>query len=108
MRKCLEDWERSDLSDEACLLTSELVTNAIVHGQSELSVKVQLAQRALSVEIRDENPSLVRSQVVAELAESGRGLQIVEALSLTWGVRPAPGGKAVWFSLDASAPASGR
>lgn len=97
----LESWGRADMTDVACLLTSELVTNAVVHAPGDLSLRLTLDDQTLRVEIRDGSTQLPESQLVPNPQKSGRGLQIVGALSTSWGTSPVPGGKVVWFELRA-------
>ena len=85
--------------DDALLLASELVTNAVLHGRSEVCVEVEERGAVLRVSVLDEN-----SRHPAPVAEDpdaldGRGLALVEALSQRWGVEDRPLGKAVWFEL---------
>jgi anti-sigma regulatory factor (Ser/Thr protein kinase) len=87
------------MAEVAMLLTSELVTNAIVHAQSPLTVAVALENQRVRVAVSDQSDSIpVRSKTTPS-DESGRGLQLVDALARSWGVEPAAGGKAVWFEL---------
>jgi hypothetical protein len=51
------------------------------------------------VEVFDGTRRLPRKQRPALEAESGRGLQVVEALATTWGTDSVPSGKVVWFEL---------
>jgi anti-sigma regulatory factor (Ser/Thr protein kinase) len=88
----------------ASLLTSELVTNAIVHGRSGPTVEAELgSDRVLRVAVTDDS-SAILPDIDPEPhpnIEGGRGLLIVSLLAARWGFRPAPGGgKAVWFELD--------
>jgi anti-sigma regulatory factor (Ser/Thr protein kinase) len=87
-----------ELVDVAELLTSELVTNAIRHGASGFELKIDVAEN-IRVEVRDEGAG--RPSVVAAGPQdpSGRGLGIVEALSIAWGVIPSADGKTVWYEL---------
>ena len=90
--------------DDALILTSELVTNAIHHGRPAVTLAVQLEPSALTVVVTDtgpERPPLVPSTPHPD-SPVGRGLVIVDALATRWGVTPQPGspGKAVWFVLD--------
>ena len=85
--------------DDALLLASELVTNAVLHGRSEVCVEVAARGDVLRVSVLDEN-----SRHPARVAEDpnaldGRGLALVEALSERWGVEDRPLGKAFWFEL---------
>ncbi len=93
-----------DLSDSAQLATSELVTNAIVHGRSEvhLHLAVDGQRGALRVEVGDDNSRHPRMQPADDGALDGRGLFIVDLLATRWGVRDTPTGKVVWFELVAS------
>lgn len=84
----------------AALLASEVTTNAARHSDSAIEVRVELGER-LRIELYDDSH---RMPVLTEAAlgdTSGRGLQIVAALSERWGVRPEGSGKAVWFELMA-------
>ena len=103
--------------DVAILLTSELVTNAVTHatvnpnGQAaerehtaEAVLLVIAADDAgLRVDVHDGSGDLpIVSGYVAEAdAETGRGLLLVTSLSAEWGFHRTPGGKAVYFTLQA-------
>src|SRR3954470_7301201 len=99
------------LLDIATLLTSELVTNGIVHAHTELRVVVDVTDRHLRVEVADGNPSLPARRDYDESAVTGRGMEMVELLSQEFGAEPIDGdGKRVWFRLargDTSGAAAG-
>ena len=107
----LEHWELSQLSEVAALLTSELVTNAIVHGKDDSVVAVTAAviDGFLEVGVSDHGtvpPEGLHAKAGAleathARAERGRGLAIVEKLADDWGTAPFTGGKLVWFRLGA-------
>jgi CheY-like chemotaxis protein/anti-sigma regulatory factor (Ser/Thr protein kinase) len=104
----LEPWQTGTLVETVTLLVSEVVTNAIVHGGSDVGVVVQLTQHAARVEVTDHGnvPPALRSPDPDE--ESGRGLRLVESLARTWGVRQLPGdGKTVWFEVARDHPPPG-
>jgi anti-sigma regulatory factor (Ser/Thr protein kinase) len=83
------------------LLTSELVTNAIVHGSGDATLVVEVARDHLHVEVLDSAPMRnLQPLQVEPSSEHGRGLAIVDALASSWGVEPRYVGKAVWFDLD--------
>src|SRR3954468_4155251 len=93
---------RSDetLLDLATLLTSELVTNGIVHAHTELRVVVDVTERVVRVEVADGKPSLAARRDYDESAMTGRGIEMVELLSHEFGAEPIDGdGKRVWFRL---------
>jgi anti-sigma regulatory factor (Ser/Thr protein kinase) len=89
----------------AQLVTSELVTNAIIHGGTDVEVSVWVTEsRAVRIEVADGSSCCdlpVRSP--PRHAVSGRGLSIVEQLADEWGVEPNEGGKMVWATLAGAA-----
>lgn len=88
--------------DDALLLTSELVTNAVLHGRSELCVEITSAGDSIRVAVLDENSR--HPAVVSEDPDAldGRGLALVAAVATRWGVDDRPMGKSVWFELSRS------
>lgn len=93
----------TDVCDSAQLATSELVTNAIVHGRSEvrLRLSVDADRRAIRIEVGDDNSRHPRMQPADDGALDGRGLFIVDLLATRWGVRDSEAGKVVWLELAA-------
>ncbi|MFD4681369.1 ATP-binding protein [Streptomyces sp. NPDC058417] len=88
--------------DDVCLVVSELVTNAYLHGTTRgdsLRVVVVSAESFVRVEVHD--PVRRRPRVLGPSAESegGRGLRIVAGLAARWGVEERPFGKAVWAEV---------
>jgi signal transduction histidine kinase len=86
----------------ARLLLSEVVTNAVRHGEGE-TIRVLLAANAvgeLRCEVTDEGQGFAPTpRDKPSTDEGGWGLQLVEALSRRWGVRE--GRAHVWFELTA-------
>lgn len=94
-----------DTRDSLLLLTSELVTNAVVHARTELEVGVTLTDRDVLVTVHDLD--LGRSEQRGDERDGGRGLPLVEALSEATGrVAHSGGGKTAWFRL--ARPGAGR
>jgi anti-anti-sigma factor len=94
-----------ELVDRAVLVASELVTNAVVHSQGPMRLRLELHQERLHLAVYDQSPRLLAlATEPGDLdAEGGRGLLIVDQLASTWGVRHAPGGgKAIWCVLERS------
>jgi anti-sigma regulatory factor (Ser/Thr protein kinase) len=89
----------SALVDDALLLTSELVTNSVLHGGPPLVIAVECDAEQLQVRVRDGSPAVPAPQEPAQSDENGRGLALVAALSADWGVDPEPDGKYVWFAI---------
>jgi anti-sigma regulatory factor (Ser/Thr protein kinase) len=84
------------------LIGSELVTNAVLHARTELTLTLELRDRLvrISVEDRSRAPATLRHYQADAL--TGRGLGVVAALSERWGVSAAPDGKVVWAEVVAS------
>lgn len=86
----------------AALVVTELVTNAVLHGQPTLDLTVEWDGMAVLLEVHDQGggqPIALPLNVDDARATSGRGLALVAHISDDWGIRPdAPGtaGKAVW------------
>lgn len=92
------DWR--DGLDDARLLVSELATNAVVHAHTEFTVVVARVGAVVRISVRDEHPTPPALHGRGRLAESGRGLGIVAALTRRWGHHPTAGGKVVWGELS--------
>ncbi|HVM27715.1 MAG TPA: ATP-binding protein [Mycobacteriales bacterium] len=86
--------------DDALLLTSELVTNAVLHGRSEVCLEVAVRNGVVRFSVADENSRHPTPVTEDPDALDGRGLALVEALCERWGVEDRPMGKAVWFELS--------
>ena len=98
---CVRGGLSPDRTNDALLLTSELVTNAVLHGRSEVSLEVVLGV-VLRVSVVDENSRHPTSVSEDPDALDGRGLALVDALAARWGVQDLAMGKAVWFELATS------
>ncbi len=80
-------------------MISELVTNAVIHGRSAVTVEVVVRHARLRVEVSDDGEGLPRVQPLDDAVPSGRGLRIVGVLASDWGVATNTRGKTVWFEL---------
>jgi serine phosphatase RsbU (regulator of sigma subunit)/anti-sigma regulatory factor (Ser/Thr protein kinase) len=96
VRERLRDWGLTGISDTVELLVSELVTNALVHGVGQISLRLIRASTLLC-EVRDDGKELPYLRSADDNAESGRGLQLVSFLAERWGNRRTENGKVVWF-----------
>ncbi|MFE7560622.1 ATP-binding protein [Kitasatospora sp. NPDC057500] len=101
LRAALGLWGVPELADTAELLTSELVTNALVHtGQGAVFDAVLTGDQRLRIEVQDGTARLPgRRRDPDTCATSGRGLLLVEALADSWGVQLRGDGKVTWFEL---------
>ena len=100
------DGQAPGVVEDAVLLTSELVTNAVRHAESTVRVVVAVDDRFVRVEVHDDSDLLPVVGPARSTAMGGRGMPMVDVLARRWGVTPAAdGGKAVWFELGlAGAP----
>lgn len=93
--------ETDEVLEAALLLTSELVTNAVLHAAGTINVDVDLDLTAVRVEVGDTSAERPHPRDATPEATSGRGLHLVEAMARAWGVdRQRDDGKIVWFELD--------
>jgi PAS domain S-box-containing protein len=88
-----------DVADTTALVVSELVTNAVLHTGSALTVRLRPADHVLHVEVLDDDSRPPRMRDPLDDEDSGRGLHLVEALSRRWGIRTLDTGKVVWSEI---------
>lgn len=94
--KTFRSWGVDEV-DDAMLLTSELVTNAIVHAGTEVTLVCEMLGGQVRVEVHDRHQA--RRVPVPGDQVSGRGLLFPDTLATTWGVTYGHGGKQVWFTM---------
>jgi anti-sigma regulatory factor (Ser/Thr protein kinase) len=86
--------------DQAELVVSELVTNAVSHGNSGCEVRIGLTDNTLRIEVTDRGAGTPDVLATTGRDEHGRGLVLVSAVAAAWGVDTTPGdGKVVWAHL---------
>ncbi|NUR40046.1 MAG: MEKHLA domain-containing protein [Streptomyces sp.] len=99
LNKALTAWECGGPAEEARLLLSEILTNAVQHAEGPIGLHLCRTATDLTVEVSDRSPHLPQPRIAAQDEESGRGLLLVRALADGWGVRPTDEGKTTWFTL---------
>ncbi|MFF1447730.1 SpoIIE family protein phosphatase [Streptomyces sp. NPDC058274] len=103
LRELLHDWASDDQVDSAVLMTSEMVTNVLVHTDADALLIAEMTgeggDRRLRVVVTDASDDLPHKRHPGELASSGRGLVLMELLADAWGVDPQGQGKSIWFEL---------
>ncbi|MFJ3337764.1 SpoIIE family protein phosphatase [Streptomyces sp. NPDC086766] len=106
VRDTLQGWGFGDIVDDAVVLTSELVTNAVVHAGTAADVLCLRSDAGVRIEVADRYPEREIPLQGAAInmgspdREGGRGLQLCAALAGRWGVEYTPTHKNVWFLLD--------
>lgn len=97
---CREHGIDGDRLDDAVLVTSELVGNAIRHGSTPLAYDVLMDGDAVRIVVQDAEPQLPgEASPSGATVEGGRGLFIVAELARDWGWSPCSGGKRVWATV---------
>ncbi|MDX6198805.1 MAG: hypothetical protein QOJ79_1956 [Actinomycetota bacterium] len=101
LEQVLGEAEFAGLLDEALLLVTELVTNAVVHAGTEIELRIETSPDGVHVEVIDRSPGSlpVIRPAPAETREGGRGVFLLDAVATEWGTRHFAGGKSVWFRL---------
>ncbi|MDG6103816.1 ATP-binding protein [Dactylosporangium aurantiacum] len=97
--RCCERWGVRHVADDAALVVTELVANAVQHARTGSTVVVTLRERYLHVAVRDRSSRRPRRITADNELESGRGLLIVDGVATSWGVIDTVGGKVVWATL---------
>jgi anti-sigma regulatory factor (Ser/Thr protein kinase)/GAF domain-containing protein len=106
LREQAREWNWEAVSSDLELAVTELVTNALVHADSEVEVRLREYTDRLRVDVRDSDPRpplpapVLASGEADNESEHGRGLLIVDALASSWGNSPSGRGKSVWFELS--------
>jgi PAS domain S-box-containing protein len=106
VRDTLQGWGFADIVDDAVVLTSELVTNAVVHAGTSADVLCLRSDEGVRIEVADRYPEReipLQGHPVnmgSPDREGGRGLQLCAALAGRWGVEYTPTHKQVWFQID--------
>lgn len=101
----LQNWGVAAASDNMELIVAEVVTNALIHADTDVDVRLREHPHWIRVEVRD---SAARPPIPSALSlspeerdkvEQGRGLMIVEELASAWGTSPNGLGKTVWVEV---------
>ena len=100
VRVAIRDWKVPVDPDIAILLASDLVTNAIMHGDGEtLTLAIRRSRAHLRIDVCDQSRALPLGTDGPADMDAGRLLVLVAALSTEWGSFRTPAGKAMYFTL---------
>jgi anti-sigma regulatory factor (Ser/Thr protein kinase) len=101
-QSCLR-WGYGHLCDDARLIVSELVGNAVRHAGTDIGLTLMARPVGLRMEVSDGSTRPIQPRIATPTDENGRGLALVHALASHHGVRRSTGGKTVWAELDTPA-----
>lgn len=104
VRDALEECHAAPgLIDDAVLLVSELVSNAVQHGNGDVTLSMLDVPGGWHLRVHDNDSAEPLVRGVDLSSEGGRGLVLVDALAQDWGTDQLPAdGKDVWFTLTTS------
>lgn len=95
----LSNWRLDALVETSALLTSEVVTNAVLHARTPVELVVRRLRRGIAVEVSDGSRTQPRPQRATPDATNGRGMALLEQLASTWDVTVHRAGKTVRFTV---------
>ncbi len=95
----LTDWQDREAVGDTLLVITELVQNVIQHTGDGGELALSRRPDAVLVEVFDGSPQPPRLQRPDPRRIGGRGMVVVEAMSLAWGSRPTDDGKVVWAKM---------
>ncbi|GAB3658867.1 hypothetical protein GCM10027596_15680 [Nocardioides korecus] len=101
VRQTLRGWGLARLEDSVTLLVTEMVTNALVHTDGDASLELRHQDGVVRVLVTDSFSRVPHHRAQDPEATGGRGLLVVGALALEWGVEPSGEGKTVWADVKA-------
>jgi anti-sigma regulatory factor (Ser/Thr protein kinase) len=86
----------------ACVIATELVTNAVLHGAEPIELTLRFDNSELTVEVTDGDPRIDAIQIRAHEppGSGGYGLPIIASLADRWGTTSLPSGKSVWATIS--------
>lgn len=104
VRRFLDCHGLSCLTDDAVLLTSELVTNALLHAAGMPELRISLSGDDLRLEVLDGGPGIPSPRTAADRDTDGRGLWLVDRVATRWGFNRTQASKSVWCELELLTP----
>ena len=99
VRGVLQKWALDDLIDPVMLLTSEVVTNALLHSGTTITVRLARAGAGVRVSVEDGSTMVPVRRRHSTTASTGRGVQLLASIATDWGSKPLDDGKVVWFTV---------
>jgi anti-sigma regulatory factor (Ser/Thr protein kinase) len=101
VRETLAEWHLDDLADAAMLLTSEIVTNSVLHARTVVTVRVERdGTSGVCISVTDESPVIPSMRLSSATATTGRGIHMLDQLAEEWHTFADGDGKTVTFRLS--------
>jgi anti-sigma regulatory factor (Ser/Thr protein kinase) len=97
----LRRWDRADLLDDGAMVVSELASNAVLHGGSDVTVALSRRGSRVRMVVGDSSQSEPVLRQPGPAVLGGRGLHVVSAVAHRWGYDVDADGKLVWAELGA-------
>ncbi|MEV0389110.1 ATP-binding protein [Nonomuraea sp. NPDC050643] len=98
-RRVMDECDYQGRYEDVLLVVSELVTNALVHGDGSPALRLRGTPARIRIEVSDSGTELPEPREPGPA--SGWGLHVVRLLSAGWGISPSESGKVVWCELAA-------
>jgi anti-sigma regulatory factor (Ser/Thr protein kinase) len=99
----LQRWQLDSLVDSAALLSSEIISNAVLHARTPLTVSVErIGDDCVQISVTDGSPFVPQRRQASTDSTNGRGIDLLDRLSTSWSVTSSTAGKTVLFTLDGS------
>lgn len=86
---------------DAAIVLSEVVTNAVLHARTMITIAIECDEAAVAVAVTDNSSEAPRPRGHGDLDEGGRGLLLIEQLATCWGYDASSDGegKVIWFRI---------
>lgn len=105
LTRLLDGWGIPDeVIDDASLLASELMSNAVRHAGGVVDLQIEADDGLLHVGVHDNSNGTPTVNEAGPTSSGGRGMWIVQSVAHDWGADPDGSGKTVWFELNLQKP----
>jgi anti-sigma regulatory factor (Ser/Thr protein kinase) len=100
VNEALADWDLEALAYTATLLTSEVLTNSILHARTQIVLTVERnGPKTVAISVRDGSTLVPRRRHHAHDATTGRGLELLDRLAQSWRIQANENGKTLTFTV---------
>lgn len=99
VRVALQEWGLDELIEPVVLLTSEVVTNVLLHSGTTMTVQLARDGDGVRVSVEDGSAVAPVRRRHSTTASTGRGVQLLASIAAEWGTEELAAGKIVWFTV---------